>query len=358
MEWTAPRFEPRIVNRAGRALTDATTTLWDADYERALEVVNNWRASHNFPLNTFQATLRLKTRKADRHGLVAQRIKRLSSILQKLNYQPQMRLTQMQDAGGCRSIVGSVAQVRQLESLFQEYKKHKFRRSKDYISNPKPSGYQGVHLIYEYCSLENPRFNGLKIEIQLRTKLQHAWATAVETVGTFMRQALKASRGEEKWLRFFQLMGTAMALAEQTSPVPNTPSKIKELRYEIADLAIMLDVEGHLLSYGVAMQAHSLPASADARHFLLELNTDNINVTVTPFKKRELQKAQAALWKREREIADKPEIDLVLVTVKSLGELRRAYPNYFSDAHVFLTAMQQAINPGSPPRRLRRSSHS
>jgi ppGpp synthetase/RelA/SpoT-type nucleotidyltranferase len=350
MEWTVPKFERSIVNRAGRSLTDATTTLWDADYERALEVVNNWRAAHNFPLNTFQAVLRYKTKAVVRNALVAQRMKRLPSVLQKLRNETSMRLTQMQDIGGCRSIVGSLAQLRQLENLFKAYKKHKFHHPKDYILNPRPSGYRGVHLIYEYCSVENPQFNGLKIEIQLRTRLQHAWATAVETVGAFMHQALKASRGEEKWLQFFRLMGTAMAIAEGTEPVAGTPCNIKELRSEIADCALNLDVEGHLLSYGLAIQTpRTLPDLAGARHFLLELDTDNITVTVSGYKQRQLQKAQADLWKKEREIAGRPEIDAVLVSVDSVAMLKRAYPNYFSDAHVFLTAMKQVIDPKAVP---------
>jgi ppGpp synthetase/RelA/SpoT-type nucleotidyltranferase len=346
MEWTAPRFATHAVNAAGRGLVDAITTLWDADYEQAIEVVNNWRASHNFPLNTFKVALRYKTKKVDQHGLVAQRIKRLPSILAKLRNQPTMRLSQMQDIGGCRSIVGSVAQVRQLARLYERYGKHERLPAKDYILNPKPSGYRSVHVIYRYFNEQNPRFNDLKIEIQLRTRLQHAWATAVETVGMFMRQALKASRGERRWLRFFALMGTAIANAEGTEAIPGTPTSIKELRGEILKHAIDLDVQDHLLTYGLALQTSSLPESADARHFVLELDTNAITVTVKGYKKNELQKAQAGLWKIERQIAERPEIDAVLVSVDSIAALKRAYPNYFSDTHVFLKVMNRVINPG------------
>jgi hypothetical protein len=41
-------------------------------------------------------------------------------------------------------------------------------------------------------------YNDLKIEMQLRSQYQHAWATAVETVGTFIGQALKSSIGPER----------------------------------------------------------------------------------------------------------------------------------------------------------------
>jgi ppGpp synthetase/RelA/SpoT-type nucleotidyltranferase len=348
MEWTAPRFSPKAVNRAGRALVDATATFWDDEYERAIEVVNNWRASHSFPLNTFKVALRDRTKKVDQYGLVAQRIKRLPSILAKLRNQPTMRLAQMQDIGGCRSMVKTVAQVKELARLYERYGEHQWDHCKDYILKPKVSGYRGIHVIYRYFNKVNPRFNGLKIEIQLRTRLQHAWATAVETVGMFMRQALKASQGEQRWLRFFALMGTAIANAERTEPIPGTPTNLGELRDEIAEHALNLDVQSHLISYGIAIEAPSFAQPVDSRHFLLELDTNEISVTVKGYKKRDLQKAQADLAAKEKEIAGRDEIDVVLVSVESLASLKRAYPNYFADTHIFLRAMKQAIDPGVP----------
>jgi len=75
------------------------------------------------------------------------------------------------------------------------------------------------------------------IEIQIRTLLQHAWATAVETVGTFINMPLKSSLGDEGWLRFFALMGSAMAIAEGKSTVPGTSENIQELRNEVIRLS-------------------------------------------------------------------------------------------------------------------------
>lgn len=42
-------------------------------------------------------------------------------------------------------------------------------------------------MVYEFKSKSSSysQYNGMLIEIQLRTRLQHYWATAVETVGIF-----------------------------------------------------------------------------------------------------------------------------------------------------------------------------
>ena len=96
MAWAVPEYSKRKVNVAGREIIYPPRTDL-INWVQALGVVNNWRASHSFPLNTFQIGLRSKGRNVDHHCLVAQRIKRLSSIEEKLLRFPTMTLSQMQD---------------------------------------------------------------------------------------------------------------------------------------------------------------------------------------------------------------------------------------------------------------------
>jgi hypothetical protein len=119
-----------------------------------------------------------------------------------------MKLSRIQDIGGCRVVVSSVLEVDELVEYYKRTSriKHELVREDAYILEPPPSGYRGVHLVYKYISDRRTTWNGLRIEIQLRSGLQHAWATAVETVGTFTQQALKSSQGGADWLRFFALI--------------------------------------------------------------------------------------------------------------------------------------------------------
>lgn len=61
------------------------------------------------------------------------------------------------------------------------------------------------------------------LEVQLRSLTQHAWATAVETVGAIVGQALKSSEGEMAWLRYFQLASLALEYAEQPAFIRDMP---------------------------------------------------------------------------------------------------------------------------------------
>src|ERR1700690_3451494 len=109
MAWTKPQFSRSQVDDAGKVLTSASQ-----DYLKMFDaqaVINNWRSSHAFPLNTFQNGLRQRAKLVDSNSLVAQRIKRLSSIEAKLRRFSNMKLSQMQDIGGCRAIVATSAKV-------------------------------------------------------------------------------------------------------------------------------------------------------------------------------------------------------------------------------------------------------
>jgi len=268
MNWTTLDYSKGQVDAAGRLLASGLGTPEEIDV--ALDVLNNWRAVHSFPLNTIQMGLRTRARRIYEHALVAQRLKRVPSIVLKLRRFSSMNLSRMQDIGGCRAILESVNQVRKVRAAYaRSEQQHEFVSEKDYISEPKASGYRGIHLVYRYHSERNPDYNGRAIEIQLRTRLQHAWATAVETVGTFLQQSLKSSEGSEKWLRFFALTGSAFALTERTQAVPETPGDPQELIESVRILEAELDVRNRLGAYGEALKIAEDTQMAKAYYFLL-----------------------------------------------------------------------------------------
>lgn len=223
MDWTLPKHKRGEVDRAGAALLDA---IWKQDRENILDIVDNWRSSHNYPLHSLTMNLRTRARSVDQGALIAQRLKRLTSITSKLEREPAMKLSQMQDIGGCRAVVKDAHCLMALIAKFEKAKHQcwEFYKKYDYVNRPKSDGYRSVHLVYKYASDSKERapYNKLRIEVQLRSRLQHAWATALETVDTFTRQALKANRGDPDWQRFFVLMGHSIALREGHNAVPGT----------------------------------------------------------------------------------------------------------------------------------------
>jgi hypothetical protein len=99
-EWAVPNFSKGKVDKAGVELFSHDLFA----YNDSLEIVDNWRSAHNYPLNIFQDGLRKRAKPIFKDCIIAQRIKRLSSITAKLERFPTMRLSMMQDIGGCRAV--------------------------------------------------------------------------------------------------------------------------------------------------------------------------------------------------------------------------------------------------------------
>ncbi|HEX8366514.1 MAG TPA: RelA/SpoT domain-containing protein [Allosphingosinicella sp.] len=347
--WAKPEFSKKQVNLAGKILVSPEEYPED-DYAWALGVISNFRSIHGHPLNTFQTTLRIKGRHVDKNIIVAQRVKRLSSIHLKLSRFNTMTLSQMQDIGGCRAVVTSVDEVNALvQSYIKSDLKHKLHTHDDYMLNPKPTGYRGVHLIYRYYSDKIDTYNSLKIEMQFRSQYQHAWATAVEIVGIFTKQALKSSQGEEDWLRFFSLMGGAIAAIEGTQPVPGVPEDPESLRNELNDAADRLDAVNRLRTYGTAPQILEQPQAKGNHFFLLELDAAEMKLNIRGYKAQDLEDASDDYLEAEKRFAQEAAGgDAVLVSVESLAALRRAYPNYYLDTDMFVGLVEDVLS-GSMP---------
>ena len=107
------------IDEAGRILTDITSS--NQQRVDALEILGNFRSSHAYPINTFQATLRTRLNKLGNDYLVSQRLKRTPSILLKLERFPKMRLSQMQDIGGLRAILPNVVDLRGFRVFYRPY---------------------------------------------------------------------------------------------------------------------------------------------------------------------------------------------------------------------------------------------
>jgi hypothetical protein len=339
MAWAYPQFTREEVDAAGDSLINPDAD--SATIDKALIVLNNWRSAHAFPLNTFQNGLRNRVMTVDHTAVVAQRIKRLSSIEKKLRRPMRLRLSEIQDIGGCRAIVNSVQQVSRVVELCKESRhRHVQDDEDDYISGPKTSGYRSHHLIYQYHSDRNSTYNELKIEVQIRTQLQHAWATAVETVSTFTRQNLKSGSGKKDWRRFFLLMSSSIAMREGTSLAPGTPVDPGKLKDELRD-----HIESHgmlrkLDAFNRATGTEFDPALAHVKHVLIVLDFPNRR---TWYRYYESSRSQEAFKEYSRLEQESP-YDVVLVSMDSLRDLRRAYPNYFLDMDEFLRAVRHAIS--------------
>jgi hypothetical protein len=355
MAWTVPKHPRKEVDRAGIVLVSPPATsnnfvpvdTWavlDA-LHNSYSVINNWRSSHSYPLQVLTMNLRLRARSVDQDALIAQRLKRLSSIEAKLRDKFNMKLSQMQDIGGCRAVVKDIHCLDALISKFDRGKHTcwEFHKKFDYVKEPKPDGYRSVHLVYKYSNPVPARamYNKLRIEVQLRSRLQHAWATALETVDAFTRQALKANRGRPDWARFFVLTGHSIATREGRNGVPGAPTNRDALIDELRSLCQKLNVIPTLMGWTKAVQFTG--ETRKGYFYLLRLDFSERKMNIQAFAKNASAYAAEEYASAEEAYRNRDDIQIVLVSVDSMDALRVAYPNYYLDTSAFVEIVQEDI---------------
>lgn len=342
-----PTISKNRINLAGKVLSENKPnglTLNDA-----VSIADSWRACHAYPINTFQATLRRKLKKFSNNPLVAQRLKRMPTIIQKLRIYPKMQLARMQDIGGVRAILNSVHDVYLLAAEYKDKSRftHQLVGEKDYIKSPRDEdGYRSLHLIYKYHNSIAKKYSGLLVELQIRTKLQHSWATAVETMGTFLGQALKSRLGDKEWLEFFALVSSAFASIENTELLPkHKKMSQKEIFKEIAKMDDEMKVLEKIRGYSVAVNEINKKGSSDTgwSYHLIILNSIEKTVQIKPYKRGSIKQATEDYAKIEEEAAKGQKIEAVLVSAGPLSTLRQAYPNFFLDISDFVKHIEFII---------------
>lgn len=342
------------VDKAGRELVAASGDSQVS--EESLVIINNWRSFHAFPLNSITVVLKQKARRVQNDALVVQRLKRARSILGKLVRERGMRLTQMQDIGGCRAVFSSVEAVYRLKESYLDNKgQYEIVQIDDYIRAPKRSGYRSLHLILKYKSKKYPQYDNLLLEVQARTLTQHAWATAVETVGAVLGQALKSSEGEEAWLSYFQNASLALEYIEKPIFTTIIPQSLGTIARNLAALDKKLQVSKKLNSYRDALLATENTALRKDGYFLLVLLPAQPELQIFYFAKRNAEDAYREYERYERllplqpndpqlplfpDLANYTGAQAVLVGAESFKSLRDSYPNYYLDTEHFLDNVQ------------------
>jgi putative GTP pyrophosphokinase len=176
----------------------------DAELRQAAVLVVRYRLSFQTPLNKVAVGLRQFVAREANEIVVAQRLKRLPTIIGKLERHPGMQLARMQDIGGCRAILRDREEV---EGVLRRITRNwDVKRVDDYATNPKPTGYRAVHAVV----LRDERL----IEIQLRTPSQQGWAAQVDRTGGRLGVMLKDGEGPPELVRYFERAAFAIALNE------------------------------------------------------------------------------------------------------------------------------------------------
>ena len=110
------------------------------------------------------------------------RIKSPKSIAKKLRHQNrevtiENILAYINDVAGIRIICSFTSDIYRIASMISNQNDIKVLAIKDYIENPKPSGYKSYHMLVTVPIYLSDRIVHAKVEIQIRTVAMDFWAS-------------------------------------------------------------------------------------------------------------------------------------------------------------------------------------
>ncbi len=338
------KYSRSQINKAGNIIISNQGNVFE--YNDAMTMIDEWRKLHLPVLE--ELTKEIDQLFAENHitpAFSSQRLKRMTSIREKLMRSDGMGLGGVQDIGGARCVFHNMEELTKAKECLSTSNLKSFTLSHapyDYINTPKESGYRSIHYVYKYVS-DNPDYHDMRVELQIRTKLQHDWATAVETAELISQSPLKASMGDPQWQKFFQIVSAIFALREGQAVNPmfagytekdyctNYSNLITQHKY-IDQLKALVGVvnltEKHSFNKGYA---------------LVYIDYNNKTINVRHFNSKDRDQANTQYASIESRI-DKKDGAVVLVSVTDIQELREAYPSYFLNAKEFIDELQSFNN--------------
>lgn len=325
------------INRAGCYLIDKSGGLSRND---AHNILKDFRFVHQHPMALFRHLIDRKLKKNNIEALVSQRLKRIPSIIKKLKIQKNMNLSRMQDIGGLRIVVEGMEEVIIIRDEIKKVEKNRnFRfilaNEKDYIKKPDKSGYRSIHMIYKYEKEKYiPSYKQCRVEIQIRTKLQHSWATAVEVLGTFLNQPLKQSFGNKEYLDIFKKI-SQLFIGLENKKIDY--EFIKEVKKDIEDTAFL----EKLTNFNFVTKYLDHKGVSQGQYLLLKTNCKEQEIEIARYSSVRFKQANEDYIDMEFENLGNDAVEVVLLSIRDIKKLQQSYPNYFMDTTDFIKNLQK-----------------
>ncbi len=357
-------YSGKQISRAGNELR-TFNNLSEEQFAKTMDVISFWRQAHEEPVRKALDILFKVVRGVDRSALFARRMKRVPSIYGKLIRYPDMSLYKMNDIGGCRVIIKdrpSLYRVlRELKKLDEfKIKEDGSCKINDYINLPKEDGYRSVHIIGRFPDgAGNFRF----VEIQLRTPIQHCWATAVEIVDLFTNQSLKTNQGLPEWANLFVQLSSYFDVMDRIKnfvgfrhsarfdffkrlmkadfgrEIIDRDSSvyidIKKCNDLLRDLNVVEIFDGFANSINIVDKSFEINNQDGYVLIVIDLKKSSVTAQIFP----KADEAESFYKQEELKYSNDTTIVVAMVSTPKLSELRLAYPNYFADSTVFLSCV-------------------
>ncbi len=315
---------------------------------------DDFREKHNIIIDLFNKELKEfidnRVNELNKKSIEYQivfRNKRVETIIEKLRRPNRSKLERIQDIAGSRIILENIEELRFFINIFNKISgTHNFTKKNkkfDYVTNPKKDGYRSVHYVFSYNKKENYfkkdeekayYLYNKKIELQVRTKIQHIWATALETYDIIYKSSMKTGTHNKlkTWEGLFfkrcSLLFEGIELEDKNKVKKNISKifKLKQYKKIFGNIKKIKNIKKITLPEHIKPEEKLILITyikeKRATFFTTE-DTEGINTVY-----------------RTLEANNKGDYIVLLLTVKDIRKLKEIYPNYFFDIGTFIEILE------------------
>ncbi|MGO3812662.1 hypothetical protein [Mesonia sp.] len=290
-----------------------------------LELLQEYRKSFTEPLSeTFNELTQIKNR-IDRQGIIAFRLKRIKTIINKVLRKPDMHLNRMGDIAGIRIIVGNEIQLyKLLDAITTNFEVS--GKIRDYQKKSKPIGYKGIHIY-----VKDTRCNK-RIEIQLRTIESHNWATLVEITDLLYNTRLK-ELGYENNIE----LGKFHALISRN--INLTREQAEHIYEVLAKYNYITKLSKVFRNNNNEVKKQWIKVKPRSRYYLIESSSDSVPKLEGFSDYAKAEEEYFNRYKKDQEAL----IVLTAIHKPSFDQISIAYANYILSYHKFMDDIEAIL---------------
>jgi ppGpp synthetase/RelA/SpoT-type nucleotidyltranferase len=324
------------IDRSGTLLSlvqngrDYDESALDADY-----IFDEYRRNHLEPLTNLTLKLQEWLQSYSREYFVAQRLKRKPQILRKLK-RLSVRLTQLQDIGGCRIIVEKNSDVDDVVKFISDKiaisKQFRVIRSTDYRELGRDdTGYRAFHLIMQV--------NDCFLELQIRSRLQHYWAESIERTSVIYGMRLKEREGDPVVIDYFKDFSKALYSIEVHQKWDNEFELMLQKKRELAEAVIINASSSFAMSSHVNEGIIRTLSEAEAsqkgslNNWILVFDWNDGNFVTWDVVGRNSDDACNKYLEYERNYPEEEKFEVVMIGSSNISTVKQTHSHYFGIEH-------------------------
>lgn len=296
-----------------------------------IDLLQEYRQTFQEPIaRVFSSVLQL-ARRIDKQAIVTFRIKRIDTIIDKLSRTQNtesgpMKFSRMGDIAGCRCIINTLDDKRlyDLLSSIKEVYGNDIKVT-DHINPPKDDGYRSLHIYVKDLP------SGKRIEIQIRNRKQHNWATLVEIVDLLYNSRYKENGNKGKLGRFLLLYSCAETLSD------NEFSEMLKVEREKKVFEKMSDT---ISANYLIIRKQWLKLKEKGPYYVISANRKGS--TIESF--YSFKDAEKVYYQKYQQEGNETNIVLTHIPSQDFNQISIAYSNYVLAMHAFFDDYRRLVS--------------